>query len=394
MAFKHFLPNRNDVAGAFGDLGTFIPLTVGVIVAGQLEAGNVMIAFGICYLISALIYRMPMPVQPMKAIAALAIAGGATAATIAGSGLMIGVLMFLLAVTGSLEWFAKITPRVAVRGIQFGLALTLMITATRFMWRSGVIDLAGVNVPYLALATICFAIVLVLFDNRKIPSLLIVAPIGIGLATFGQPLKLISLQPSLPTFHLSITPDGVLAGLLTLTLPQIPLTIGNSILATNSLAESLFPKRNRATVRRLGLTLGSMNLFSSLVGGIPMCHGAGGLAAHYRFGARTAAAPALIGVLLLSFGLFYGNTLATILNQFPLPILGVILLFAALELASTIRDMKKGREFLVVVGIAIICAFVPYGFVFGWILGIVTVGLTSRRREPVNFLMSTAVDSS
>jgi hypothetical protein len=179
------MPDPNDLASAFRDLGTFAPLTISMITVLELNAASVLVVFGICYLLSALVYRMPMPVQPMKAIAALAIAGGATMGTMAGSGLTIGLIMFILAATGSLEWLAKITPRCAVRGIQLGLAFTLIMTAIRFMEKNRNIAILGMNVSYLAVAAICFVIVLVLSDNRSIPSLLIVVPMGIGLAAAG-----------------------------------------------------------------------------------------------------------------------------------------------------------------------------------------------------------------
>jgi hypothetical protein len=293
----HFLPSRSDLAGAFGDLGTFAPLTIGMISACHLDPTNVMIVFGLCYFLSALVYRMPMPVQPMKAIAALAIAQGATIATIAGSSLTIGVLMLIFALTGSLGWFTKTTPRAVVRGIQLGLALTLITTAIGFMQKSGSVNILGVNISYLAVAGICFTIVLVPSNNRKIPPLLVIVPIGVGLATMGTPfLRLVPFQPTVPTLSSSITYGGIITGLVTLTIPQIPLTIGNSVIATESLGRLLCPEKRTVTVKRLGITLGVMNLFSSAAGGVPMCHGAGGLAAHYRFGARTTKATITMGV--------------------------------------------------------------------------------------------------
>ena len=293
--------------------------------------------------------------------------------------------MLVLALTGSLEWFAKITPRVAVRGIQLGLALTLILTATRFVQTTGELNILGINIPYLAVAAICFVIILALFDNRKIPSLLVIVPIGLGLATVGIPfIKLVPPQPSLPTPSPSITYGGIITGLVTLTVPQIPLTIGNSVIATESLSRFLFPTNKAVTVKKLGLSLGMMNLFSSLAGGIPMCHGAGGLAAHYRFGARTAAATIFMGILLVSFGLFYGRTITTILGQFPLPILGVILFFGALQLALTIRDVTTRKEIAIVILIAVLCAFAPYGFVIGWPTGIVLTRLLNKKSNAPN----------
>jgi MFS superfamily sulfate permease-like transporter len=122
-----------------------------------------------------------------------------------------------------------------------------------------------------------------------------------------------------------------------------------------------------------------MNIFSSLFGGILMCHGAGGLAAHYRFGARTVAAPVITGSILVSFGIFYGRTLSALLDQFPLPILGVILLFSALELALKIRDVTRREELFIVILTGALCAFVPYGFLIGWPTGILLTRIVNRK---------------
>ena len=391
LSCRHLLPDRNDVAGAFGDFGTFAPLVVGMISVCQLNPANVMIVFGSCYLLGALVYRMPISVQPMKAIAALAIAGGATMGAISGSSLTIGVAILVLTITGSLEWFAKMTPRVAVRGIQLGLALTLVMTSIRFMRKTGTMSVLGIDIPYYALTILSFVMVAALANNRKIPSLFILIPMGMGLAAAQEPFsKLITIQPSIPALNPEISFNSVVTGFMTLALPQIPLTIGNSVIATASLSLLLFPNKKTVTVRKLGFTLGIMNVLSSIFGGIPMCHGAGGLAAHYRFGARTVAAPIVIGLFLVSLGLLYGKALTAILNLFPLPILGVILFFSVLELALVARDVTRKYELLVAILVAAICAFVPYGFLVGWPTGIILGRALERKAQPLAKLVNTA----
>ncbi len=81
-----------------------------------------------------------------------------------------------------------------------------------------------------------------------------------------------------------------------------------------------------------------------------MCHGAGGMAGHVKFGARTGGATILLGIILVTLSLFFSESLITILGVFPKPVLGIILLLVGVELAfsSYVNDMDK-TEFSVIV---------------------------------------------
>jgi len=362
--------DRNELAGAFGDLGTFAPLVIGMIAVCKLDAVSIITVFGLWYIITGLVYRLPVPVQPMKAVAALAISGAISFGVIRGAALVIGVILLALTLTRSLDLFAKITPKSVVRGIQLGLALTLMNRAASYMQKVGSLPFFIAGVPFWIVAAICVAVVLLLYSNRRIPPMFVILPLGILLSLMSIPLAGLAVNFHLPSFNASIAASDIWMGLIILGIAQIPLTIGNSVIATDSLAHSLFPENKTVTVRRLGLTLGVMNIFSAFAGGIPMCHGAGGLAGHYRFGARKAAALFIIGGLLLVLGIFFGNTLTTLFGLIPSPILGVILFFASLELAMALKDVDVGRDLFIVFLVAVSCAFVQYGYLIGWIGGI------------------------
>lgn len=363
--------DRNELAGAFGDLGTFAPLVIGMIAICKLDAVSIITVFGLWYFITGLVYKLPIPVQPMKAVAALAISGAVSFSVIRGAGLAIGVILLALTLTGSLSWFARITPKSVVRGIQLGLGLTLMSTAVSFMQRKGGMPLLGFEMPFWIIASICVGVVLLLYSNRRLPPMLVILPLGIALSLTSMNVAgLLAFNISLPSPNISLATSDIWLGLLILGIAQIPLTIGNSVIATDSLAHSLFPEAKTVTVRRLGLTLGIMNVFSAFVGGIPMCHGAGGLAGHYRFGARRAACLFFIGGLLIVLGVFFGNALATIFELIPYPVLGVILFFASIELAMAIRDIDVRNDLFVVFLVAVSCAFVQYGYLIGWLGGI------------------------
>lgn len=364
--------DRNEVAGSFGDLGTDIPLLIGMTLAAGLDGASVLLMFGAMQIFTGLVYRMPMPVQPLKAMAAIVIAQQASAATLYGGGLAIGLAMLVLAATGLLDWLARVVPKCVVRGIQLGLGLQLATVALgKFIQSDGVLGYS--------LAGGAFLITILLLGNRRFPAALPVVALGLvysmvfrwdgGLAgSFGVHLpRLQALQPA-----------DVLTGFLVLALPQIPLSLGNSVLATRQLAADLFPER-RLTIRRIGMTYALMNLVNPWFGGVPTCHGSGGMAGHFAFGGRTGGSVILYGVLLLGLGLFFGAGFDQVANVFPLPILGVILLFEALALIWLVRDMASSRgEFPIALLVGLVAVGLPYGYVVGLVVGTLLYYLGGR----------------
>ncbi len=230
--------DRNEVSGAFGDLGTSFPLVVGMIAAAHLDATSVLVVFGALQIATGWFYRLPMPVQPLKAVAALVIAQKAGADLVYGGGFAIGVLMLMLVLTGLLDWLARIVPRVVVRGVQCGLGLQL--------GRIAVADYipAGGSSGYV-LAALAFVIVVLLMGNRKLPPAPIVLLLGVIFAlTVGgaSGAAFAALGVNLPVFR-APTGSAVWQGFLLLAIPQIPLSLGNSVLATRQVAADLFPAR-------------------------------------------------------------------------------------------------------------------------------------------------------
>jgi len=139
----------------------------------------------------------------------------------------------------------------------------------------------------------------------------------------------------------------LLAGFVILGLPQTPLTLGNAIIGTVAENNAYFPDR-KVTAKTISIDHGIMNLISAFIGGIPMCHGAGGMAGHIRFGARTGGALVILGVMVLLIGLFLSDSVTLLLQIFPRPILGVILFFAGVELALVVKDIKLKKQNLFV----------------------------------------------
>ena len=365
--------DRNELSGAFGDIGTDLPLIVGMILAAGLHSSSVLVMFGLMQIVTALSYRMPMPVQPLKAVAVIVITGEIAPEVVYGGGLAIGVAMLVLTVTGAIAWLARTVPKAVVRGLQLGLGMQLALLALR-----DYVQADGTN--GLILAGIAFVVVLALWGNRRIPPAIPVIALGVAYAlvfkvtgrTFQDAVGF-----NLPQVR-PVSWDAVATGFVLLALPQIPLSLGNSILATRQIAEDLFPSRS-ITVRKLSFTYAAMNLVNPFFGGVPTCHGSGGLVGHYTFGARTGGSIIIYGSIFLTLGLFFANGFAGVVQIFPLPVLGVLLFFEGTALMAMIRDQAgDARSLFIVILTGLIAVGLPYGYAAGLVIGTCVSYLHSR----------------
>jgi hypothetical protein len=328
-----------ELAGAFGDLGTLIPFLVGYIIISKMDPVGVLVAFGLFKIFAGLYFRTPVPIQPMKAIGTAAIthAGTITPGGIWASGLFTGVFWLVMGLTGAVTWIAKITSRPVVQGLVLGLGLGFILEGVRMMGRDPI------------LAVIAVAATFVLLSFERVPAMLILLGFGVTVEVIRQPSLLgelgrMSFRLRLPELALGKIGWGdITTGVVVLGLPQVALTLGNAIIATAEENNSLFPDRP-ITVRAVAIDHGVMNLVGTSLGGVPMCHGAGGMAGHVRFGARTGGALVILGGLVLFTGLFLGDSVATLFRLFPRALLGVILLFGGLELASGVKVNALEKE--------------------------------------------------
>ncbi len=153
-------------------------------------------------------------------------------------------------------------------------------------------------------------------------------------------------------------------------MPQLPLTLLNSVVAVCALSSDYFKGRG-IPPRKMAISVGLMNLICVPFGAIPMCHGSGGLAAQYRFGARTGGSVIMLGVLKVAAGLFLGRMLLVLLQSYPSAILGPMLILAGLELSRAARDvLKHTTNLIIVISMAgVILAFNTWaGFLVGCIV--------------------------
>mgnify|MGYP000050081206 CR=1 FL=1 len=356
--------DRNELAGSFGDIGTDLPLILAMIAAAGLDGASVFIVFGLLQILTGLVYGVPMPMQPLKAMAVLVITHKIGGDVLFGAGLAVAVVMLALSLSGALTWLARFIPHCAVRGIQFGLGLSLASLALR----EYVPALGGVG--YI-LSLACFAVVVLLWGNRRLPAALVVIVLGLiyaAAATIDWHAVRLASVPGLPTVRIP-TLDAIWTGFIVLALPQIPLSLSNSVIATHQTLRDLFPSR-AVGVKRIGITYGVANIVASLLGGVPVCHGCGGLAGHYAFGARTGGSVVIYGAMYVALGLLLGDSVGTFVTAYPRPVLGVILLFEAVALMQLMRDVAAdARQLMIVLLVGCIAFGVRQGFLVGLILG-------------------------
>lgn len=367
------LLDRNELAGAFGDIGTDLPLLIGMILASGAPGGQIFLVFGGLQILSALLYGLPMPIQPLKMVAALVIAQGLSTPIIYGAGFSIGVFMLILTLTGLLEKTARLVPKPVVRGIQLGLGLKLGILALGHY-----IPAAGET--GLLLAGTGVVVIVLLMNNRRWPPALFVIGLGVvyafGFRSATEPAWGLTesgmVGPAIPPL------SAIFHGFLLLALPQIPLSLGNSVLATDQTIRDLFPRR-RVTVRRIGMTYSLMNLLAPILQGFPVCHGSGGIAGHYAFGGRTGGSVLIYGMLYVVGGLVLVCGGSSWFWLFPLPILGVLLLFEGLALMRLSRDLLAVPiELMLAIAVAVAAVTLPYGFLVSLIFGTIAYRILYR----------------
>ena len=335
--------NKMEFAGAFGDLGTLIPFVVGYITLNKMDPLGILVAFGLFKIFVGLYFRTPVPIQPMKAIGGMAIAhaGTITPGMIWGSGIFTGLFWLLMGITGAITWIEKVTTKPVVRGIMLGLGLSFILEGLGMMKAQPLLAIGGI------------VLTLLLLKSQRLPAMLALLGYGIVFSFIQKPELIeefshLSLRFRLPELAFGrISWKELLSGFVILGLPQAPLTLGNAIIGTVAENNQYFPDR-KVTAKTITIDHGVMNLISTFIGGVPMCHGAGGMAGHIRFGARTGGALVILGVIVLLTGLFLSDSVALLFQVFPRPILGVILFFAGVELALVIRDIKLQRQNLFV----------------------------------------------
>ncbi|KAL0010566.1 hypothetical protein SO802_005674 [Lithocarpus litseifolius] len=396
----------SELSGAVGDLGTYIPIVLTLTLVSHLDLGTTLIFTSLYNIATGLLFDIPMPVQPMKSIAAVAVAesssGHLTVPQIAAAGLSTSIVLLFLGSTGLMSFLYRFLPLPVVRGVQLSQGLSFAFTAIKYIRYNQDLVTSKSETPrsLLGFDGLIVALVPLLFlilttgagdnhdDNQgdhenqtlrahddddddcrqprsrreytrlkflsSIPSALIVFLVGLFLCFLRDPsvFKDLKFGPSKISV-LKITWEDWKIGFVRAAIPQIPLSILNSVIAVCKLSGDLFPDRE-ASAMKVSVSVGIMNFVGCWFGAMPVCHGAGGLAGQYRFGGRSGLSVVFLGIGKLVLGLVFGNSFGMILGQFPIGILGVLLLFAGIELAMACRDMNSKEESFVM----LVCAAV------------------------------------
>jgi SulP family sulfate permease len=384
---RTFRFDRMELAGSLGDLGTLLPLAVGMIVLNEMHATSVLVPIGLFYILAGLYFRVPVAVQPMKVIAAYAIAVGMTPQQIAASSLWMGLLILLLGATGLVGIIGRYTPKSTVRGVQLAVGVVLLTQGLKLIVNedpSLALQTIGPIPTGLLLGATGGLLTFLLLDNRRFPAalVLILGGIVVGLVV-GKPLDREAfswgLQLPGPLPYGWPAWDDLLWVIPVVVLPQLPVTIGNAIISNTDLAREYFAEEaRRVSHRSTSISQGLANLASFFLGGIPMCHGAGGLAAHYRFGARTAGSNLYVGGVFLVLALVFGENIVSLLPLLPLSILGVLLTFAGLQLALMVRDLESRRDLFVALFMLVLALI--FNLAVAFVVGIVVANTAERAK--------------
>ena len=359
--------DAHEAAGSLGDLGTFLPLVLGMARQNGLDLGVALFFAGVLNLLTGLAFSIPMAVQPMKAIAAVALTQGLTMPQILAAGMLVSALVLVLGLLGWVDRLGRAIPDSVVRGLQLGLGLSLALKGLEMA------GAAGLDRWWLALPAALLG--WWFLGSRRVPIALILFAGGLAVALLRHPEAWRSLRLGLhlPAF-VPITGQDWWTAFTRAAIPQIPLTLLNSVVAVCALARDLSPER-APSEKRVAVSVGLMNLLTGWFGGMPMCHGAGGLAGQSAFGARTQGSILMLGAVKVLIAVLFGSTLMAVVVAFPQAILGVMLVFSGISLAEASR---KAADFGVLLLTASGC--IALGYLPGVILGTAAAFISAKRR--------------
>jgi MFS superfamily sulfate permease-like transporter len=361
-----------EFGGACGDLGTFIPHVIGAMTVAGLAPTGVLFGFGVFLISTGLFYGLPLPVQPMKAVSAVILTDGLRPGEVAAAGIMLGLVLLGLGLSGWIGRLARAIPQSVSAGLQLGLGLLMGILGIRLMLQTpwtGFGSLALLflltRIPRCPAAPITLAVAAILgwMDNSAtIPHESAFTPSA--------------LQVVLPTWA------EIWRSLEIAVLPQLSLTLTNAVIVTASLSRELFPARGSiASERNLALSSGLANVLLSPFGAMPMCHGAGGLQAQYRFGARTGLAPMILGVVLLVLAVGFADHAAALFAMIPIGAVGALLILAGTDLAISRRLFDGKPSCLPVIGVTALVTLTinpALGLALGWVAELVRAAIVRR----------------
>jgi hypothetical protein len=325
-----------DASGAVADLGVLVPIATALIVKNGLDAGTVLVGAGALYIVAGLFFQVPVPVQPIKAAAAIAIARDLSPATIAAAGFLLGLILLAMSATHVARLLSRVFTKPVVRGLQLGVGLLLVKSALR-------LPTPPVSLETWMIAAVAGALLVVAARKRRWPLALAIVGGGV-LWSIAAESRAVTVQANLwhPSVMTEVFRPSVLWSAFTLlVIPQVPLTFGNAVVALTDLEHRYFGARaRRVNPVTVTLSSGAANVVVGALGGMPLCHGSGGLTAHYRAGARSPSMNLLIGIPLLILGLGFGATAFSLLALIPVAVLIGLLAFTGVMHSLLVSDLR------------------------------------------------------
>lgn len=366
---------KGEISGAFGDIGTDLPLLIALVFTTGFDGVKIFTVYGVLQIVVGAYYKLPIPLQPLKLMTSLVLIKGLSGDYLLIGGFLIGILMLLFTYSGLLKKLSAITPVFVVRGLQVGLGLKLMkLGGYQYLYLHNVE--ANFSLwPILGLLVLISSLFLFFRNNKWLPISVIILIFGaVYLWFFNYPGNIIEMVTpkdiSVFSFLNQMGLNELFDIFILLVLPQMALSIGNSIIATEKTVKDYFPLSNVSS-EKLGKSYGFINLIAPILGGIPACHGAGGVVGHYIYGGRKGLSVILYGIFFVTLGLLW-NVLGKWTNTlFPLPVMGVLIVIQGLFLIKFIKDLSTNHKYLMfAIGLSLIAFLIPYGFAIAMIIGI------------------------
>jgi SulP family sulfate permease len=369
---------RLDIAGAFGDVGVLFPIAIALISLNEMNPTAVFLAAGLAYILAGAYFRIPIAVQPLKAVAAIALALHLPPASIAAAGLVMGVVLCVIGITNLAPLLARLFTLPIVRGIQLGLGLLLARGGIHLIleYKGATAAAGALPTSSLLIALGAAAVLLAFRKSSRFPAALVLLGAGLilGVSEHWGKLPSLDLGP-LPLDFLHPQAGLLWSALVALVVPQFALTFGNAIVATENTAEILYgPQARRVTTRALSLSIGVMDLCAGTIQAAPLCHGSGGITAHNKFGARSEKSSYVIGAVCLLLALF-GHSALGILGLIPMTVLGVFLIYVGIQHGSFVRDIVKNRVWLFIAVAVGLVALATTNLTLGFLVGFALQGL-------------------
>jgi SulP family sulfate permease len=324
--------NLRELGGALGDFGPLHPLFLSSVRVLGLNPASMMLVMGASNILLGLYYRIPLPIEPMKALAIYALANRWDASLIFATAFGTAILWLILSLSGLIDRLLRFVPEDVARGIQLALAAYFLSEALELMGTSPLIALSS---------TLLIIITLIPKRGSPIPATVILFSAGILMALEGGLSATVDVY--LPKIHLFSIGD-VWRGMLEVGFAQAFLTLSNAVIATRIAVNERFSRKIRDG--QLALNMGLMNLGAAFLGCVPLCHGSGGFMAQYLYGARTGGAMVMEGVIELASALFLSTIVTAIFSRFPLAIVGAMLLPPSLELGKGALQLRGWKLFI------------------------------------------------